>query len=219
MSEQSPHPTAAPRRDGGSLAGSTAQQWDAVYAATPPWDTGRPQPAFVALADAGALTGRLLDVGCGTGENALLAAAHGADTSGLDISPRAIEAARGKATARGLSARFVVGDALRLHDLGEQFDVVLDSGTFHVFDDADRGRCVASLAAALRPGGRCHLLCFSERTPGTWGPRRISEDDLQTAFTDGWAIEAIEPAEFELPDGNPLASIAPAWFATIARTR
>jgi SAM-dependent methyltransferase len=61
-------------------------EWDASYTAdTPaPWDIGRPQPTFVRLADEGRLTGRLLDAGCGTGENALLAASRGADVTGID---------------------------------------------------------------------------------------------------------------------------------------
>jgi methylase of polypeptide subunit release factors len=71
--------------------------WDAVYASTPPpWDIGRAQPAFVRLARSSMLCGRVLDVGCGTGEHALLAAAHGADAMGVDVSPRAIEQARGR---------------------------------------------------------------------------------------------------------------------------
>ena len=196
----------------------TAGEWDEVYVGTPPWDTGRPQPAFAALADAGALTGRLLDVGCGTGEHALLAAAHGAVVTGVDIAPRAVAAARAKAADRGLSAEFLVGDALHLERLGTRFDVVLDSGVFHVFDDQHRPRYVAGLAAVLRPGGRYHLLCFSDRTPGTWGPRRVTEEELRTAFTDGWAIERLEPAEFELAEGSPLGPVS-AWFATIARAR
>ncbi len=82
--------------------------WDAVYEAStpPPWDIGRPQPTFVRLADSGLLCGRVLDVGCGTGEHALLAAACGADVVGVDVSPRAINQARGKAAERGVTARF-----------------------------------------------------------------------------------------------------------------
>jgi 2-polyprenyl-3-methyl-5-hydroxy-6-metoxy-1,4-benzoquinol methylase len=61
--------------------------WDASYTAdaAAPWDTGRPQPAFVRLAGKGRLTGRVLDAGCGTGENALLAASRGADVTGIDV--------------------------------------------------------------------------------------------------------------------------------------
>ena len=66
--------------------------WDAVYGSPtpPPWDTGRPQPAFARLAEAGALAGRVLDAGCGTGEHTLLAAGRGADAVGVDVSARAI---------------------------------------------------------------------------------------------------------------------------------
>src|SRR5260221_14008529 len=87
-------------------------EWDASYtAATPaPWDIGRPQPAFVRLADEGRLTGRLLDAGCGTGENALLAAGRGADVTGIDVAPTAIARARAKAAERGLTPRFEAAD-------------------------------------------------------------------------------------------------------------
>src|SRR6202043_1953752 len=123
----------------------TTPSWDAAYTASapPPWDIGRPQPAFVRLAEKGLLAGRLLDSGCGTGEQTLLAAAHGADAIGIDLSPHAIEQARGKAAERGMNARFEVADALRLQDLGLRFDTVIDSGVFHVFDDHDRARYVA----------------------------------------------------------------------------
>ena len=56
----------------------TGEPWDASYQDGPaPWDTGRPQPAIVRLAGAGRFTGTVLDVGCGTGENALFLAARG----------------------------------------------------------------------------------------------------------------------------------------------
>ena len=50
----------------------SSEEFEAMYAATPPWDIGHPQPVFQALADSGAIRGGVLDVGCGTGEHALM---------------------------------------------------------------------------------------------------------------------------------------------------
>jgi SAM-dependent methyltransferase len=198
---------------------TTPPSWDAVYAADdapPPWDIGRPQPAFVRLADRGLLSGRLLDAGCGTGEHVLLAAAHGADAVGVDISPRAIARARAKAADRARPARFEVADVLSLGQLGMTFDTVIDSGVFHVFDDEDRPRYVTSLASVLRPGGHCYLACFSDRQPGAWGPRRVSQDELRAAFSEGWSVISIEAATFEVNPGMPVPAVQ-AWLAAIQR--
>ena len=199
---------------------TTPPGWDTVYApgaAPPPWDIGRPQQAFLRLADRGLLSGRLLDAGCGTGEHALLAAARGAEAMGVDISPRAIAKARDKAAERGLPARFEVADVLSLEQLGMTFDTVIDSGVFHVFDDQDRARYVTSLGSVLRPDGCCYLMCFSDRKPGGYGPRRISQDELRAAFSDGWAVASIEADTFEVNPGMP-APTAQAWLAAIRRT-
>jgi cyclopropane fatty-acyl-phospholipid synthase-like methyltransferase len=194
-----------------------AAGWDDAYTgAPPPWDIGRPQPALVRLADQGQLSGRVLDSGCGTGEHALLAAAHGADAVGVDFTPRAIEQAREKAAARGLSVRFEVGDVLDLGKLGTTFDTVVDSGVFHVFEDADRPRYVASLASVLEPGGRCYLMCFSDSQPGDWGPRRVRRDELLAAFSDGWAVTSVEPDEFAINPGMS-APTAKAWLGIFQR--
>ena len=134
-----------------------------AYKGKPPWDIGRPQPAFEALADAGEIAGPVLDAGCGTGENALFLAARGFEVVGVDAVEAAVEAARRKALARGLEAEFLVHDALALDGLGRRFATVVDSGLFHTFDDRERVRFVKSLAAALTLGGRYYVLCFSER--------------------------------------------------------
>ena len=195
-----------------------AAGWDSAYEAgsRPPWDIGRPQPAFVRLADGGLLRGRVLDAGCGSGEHALLAAARGADVVGVDVSPRAIERARRKAGERGIAVRFEVADALRLGELGLTFDTVIDSGLFHVFDDADRARYVTSLASVLEPGGTCYLMCFSDRQPGTMGPRRVSQEELRAAFSDGRAVTSIVAEAFEVNPGLGTPT-AQAWLATIRR--
>src|SRR5947208_10109492 len=174
------------------------EEFEAMYATTPPWDIGRPQPAFLELAEAGALRGRVLDVGCGTGEHALMAAALGLPATGIDAAPTAIEIAERKAGERGLTARFLVWDALELGSLGEPFDTVLDCGLFHVFDDEDRRRYVDSLRSAIPSGGRYFMLCFSDRQPGDWGPRRVREGEILESFADGWRIDAIEPATMDI---------------------
>lgn len=192
-----------------------AHGFDAAYAGQPPWDIGRPQPAFRRLAESGGVAGRVLDVGCGTGENALLFAARGRDVWGVDASPRAIQQAREKARARGLDATFRVADALELR-LGRRFDHILDCGLFHVFSDAERSRFVDSLGRALVAGGSYHVLCFSDREPPGWGPRRIRAEELRATFARGWRVRSIRKDRFEtrVPTG-----FAHAWFATLLRER
>ncbi len=191
--------------------------WDDSYiGASPPWDIGRPQPAFLRLADAGALTGALLDAGCGTGEHAMLAARRGAEALGIDVSPRAIEIARRKASERGVETSFRVLDARRLDTLGLSFDTIVDSGLFHVFDDDARTRYVTALHAVLRPNGHLHLMCFSDDEPGDWGPRRITELELRAAFSSGWRVDSLIRDRFDINPG-PGTATAEAWLADLVR--
>ena len=170
----------------------------ATYYSAPqvPWDIGRPQPAFIAVADS--IRGRVLDVGCGTGELALWLAERGCTVTGVDF----LEAAA-------------------IGTLPERFDAVTDCGLFHVFGDGGRAAYVAALTQLLEPGARVFLLCFSTAEPGPQGPRRIAEADLRAAFARGWQIESIEPAVFETVPGIPGAEFTPggarALFAIIRR--
>jgi cyclopropane fatty-acyl-phospholipid synthase-like methyltransferase len=120
-----------------------------------------------------------------------------------------------------LSATFLVKDALTLQDWNERFDNVVDSGLFHVFSDEDRAKYVASLTAVLKPSGHLLLLCFSDEEPGTQGPRQVSQKELREAFSQGWAVESIQPTRVEThPDMKDLAFSEggpKAWFAVIRR--
>jgi cyclopropane fatty-acyl-phospholipid synthase-like methyltransferase len=190
-----------------------------AYAGQAPWDIGRPQQAFLDVADR--ITGSILDPGCGTGENALFFASRGHKVMGLDFLEEPIRRAKQKAAERGLSATFLVMDALALKDLPEVFDSVIDSGLFHVFSDEDRRRYVEGLTSVVKPGGRLFLLCFSDEEPGTQGPRRVSKQELHDAFAHGWVIESIEPSRYEIrPDFKEVSFSeggAKAWFAVMRR--
>jgi cyclopropane fatty-acyl-phospholipid synthase-like methyltransferase len=193
-----------------------ADRFETAYLeGSPPWDIGRAQPELVSLFEAGLITGRVIDLGCGSGENAIYFATVGLDVVGVDGSPEAIRQARGKAQRRGLSIRFEVADVLDLAEHRESFDTATDSGVFHVFADEDRPRYESSVRGVLHPGGHLFLLCFSERQPGDWGPRRVTQQELRDTFTDGWHVDRIDEAHFatQLDDAQQVE----AWLAVITR--
>jgi cyclopropane fatty-acyl-phospholipid synthase-like methyltransferase len=170
--------------------------FEGAYAGNAPWDIGKPQASILAVADR--VTGSVLDVGCGTGENALFFASRGCVVTGIDFLEPPIAVAKQKAAERKLAATFVVGDALRLGEWTERFDNAIDSGLFHVFSDEGRAEYVRGLKTVLKPGGHLFLLCFSDQTPGNQGPRRVTMKELRDTFADGWQIESIEAGRFEV---------------------
>jgi cyclopropane fatty-acyl-phospholipid synthase-like methyltransferase len=194
-------------------------RFENAYAGQAPWDIGRPQQAFIEVADQ--VAGSILDSGCGTGDNSLFFAGRGHKVTGIDFLEEPINRAKTKASERGLTATFLVMDALALNELPELFDSIIDCGLFHVFSDEDRRRYVDGLATVLKPGGRLFLLCFSDEEPGTQGPRRVSTQELNDAFSSGWMVESIQPTRFEvIPDlkdmvfseGGPKA-----WFVVVRK--
>jgi SAM-dependent methyltransferase len=195
-------------------------QWDEAYQHNrTPWDIGRPQPAIAHIADNGGFAEPVLDSGCGSGEHALLAASLGLVANGVDVSSAAIELARAKARRRGLSVEFIVGDVLALEDvprLEPPFRTVVDMGCFHTFANADRPIYARSLASVTEPGAFLYLLCFSEHTPGTEGPRRVTQGELIATFARDWEIDSIEPDVISVSNlwTGPEPS---AWLARMVR--
>jgi len=188
--------------------------FDEVYRGIPPWDIGRPQKEIIRLEETGEIKGDVLDVGCGTGENVLFLAERGHIAWGVDFAPRAILKAKAKAKKRGLKAVFLIQDALKLQNLMKQFDTVIDCGLFHTLSDAERPIFERSLESVLKPGGTYFMLCFSDREPGAWGPRRVTQTEIRDTFSDGWEINYIQEANFISNLGEEKIW---AWLSSITR--
>ena len=188
--------------------------FDSAYRGTPAWDIGRPQKKFTELARRGEITGSVLDIGCGTGEQALFFAQEGYEVWGIDSAPLAIQKAREKADGRGLQVNFCVLDALDLSSLNRKFDTATDSGLFHTLSDEDRPLFADTLAATLFSGGKYFMLCFSDQEPTGYGPRRISKKEIQDSFRDGWSINYIRPAIFE---SRTRTKGPRAWLSSISK--
>jgi SAM-dependent methyltransferase len=137
----------------------------------PRWDTGITPPEVIQLVETEHFPpGRALDLGCGTGTNVIYLASRGFEVTGIDFVPRAVAQAREKTRRTGVRADLRAANVLEPLALGAPFDLVLDIGCFHNFDEADRARYAGNLARWTHPGSTYLVYAFF---PGTAGPRRF----------------------------------------------
>lgn len=174
--------------------------WDEAYKGTPPWDVDHPQSAFENLIKSGEIKpGRALDIGCGRGENAIMLAINGCDVTGIDIVKVAISDAKEKAIERRVKVNFVVGDVLQMYRLFRkgEFDIVIDSGLFHTMTDEERPIFAWQVNRVLKKGGKYFMLCFSDKEPDGYGPRRVSKAEIESTFIPLFSIIYIKDATFD----------------------
>ncbi len=196
-----------------------ASQFDAAYrgeregfarGAKPPWSLGEPQPDLLALIEAGKFHGDVLDVGCGEAAISLYSAERGYTTVGLDISPTAIELARGEARKRGLTtASFEVADVTAFTGYDGRFGTIVDSTLFHSIPVEARDGYLRCIARAAAPGASFYALAFDKATllDGA-GPRPngVTEDELREVVATHWVVDDVKPARIH---GNRRPANAP----------
>lgn len=176
-----------------------------------PWDRGVPASGLVELVEGrGALPpGRALDLGCGTGINTIYLCKNGWKSTGVDMMPRALDAARRNAARSGVSPTFVEGDVTRLRelDLGGAFDLLVDIGCFHTLPAGVRQEYVESVSWVAEAGATLFLFSFS---PGKLAPMKsgATQDEIAARFA-GWEIISGRPS----PDGTAAGS----WRGAAAR--
>jgi ubiquinone/menaquinone biosynthesis C-methylase UbiE len=196
---------------------SSHERFSEAYTGVPPWEIGKPQRPFIAAADQ--VESPLLDAGCGTGNSALFFAARGHQVTGVDFVEAAIDQARAKASARGLTAEFLVKDAMTLSAWDRRFRSVIDSGLFHIFVGEERKRYVKGLAHVTAPGGRLFLLSFTDE-PRERGPAGVSRQGIYDEFADDWIVESagLVHGEVSIAFAADFPAEGPRmWFAIIRR--
>jgi ubiquinone/menaquinone biosynthesis C-methylase UbiE len=174
--------------------------WDEVYKGVPLWDIDYPQPAFQKLIKTKEIKpGQTLDIGCGRGENAIMLAMNGFDVTGIDLAETAISDAKAKSMERHVKVNFVVGNVLHMDQLFREaeFDVVIDSGLFHMMMDEDRPVFARQVSRVLKEGGKYFMLGFSDQELIEKGPRKLSKAEIEQTFSPFFNIIYIKDSTFD----------------------
>jgi SAM-dependent methyltransferase len=189
-----------------------ARVWDRMYRGTPSWELGKPDPVLVRTLDDRLVQGpgRALDVGCGTGDDAIELAGRGFEVTAIDIADRPLAIARQKADAAGVAVEFRLADVTRLGQLGGAFDLIVDRGLLvSLFGERARGAYASALIRLTADGGSHYQYQWElPRDPrllsaGWWAARVegfvVSPGEIQDRFGSAFAGEqlrrSIEPTD------------------------
>jgi len=170
----------------------TKEQWEKIYTEhRTPWDAESPDPHFVSIIKEGVIQPcAALDLGCGTGNEAIFLAQRGFEVIGVDISQNATKEAGLRASKAGVKCDFIVSDILTA-PIDRTFDLVLDRACFHFLDPKDRGVYLKNLCRWLRSGGTFFLVVSSSHETAK-GPHQFSKTDLQKTFDHDFYTENIK---------------------------
>ncbi|HVM59592.1 MAG TPA: class I SAM-dependent methyltransferase [Verrucomicrobiae bacterium] len=166
-----------------------------------PWDTGTPCVELIQVLEAGKLTGKtVLEFGCGTGTNAVELARRGLVVTAVDIAAPAIQAAKDKARAAGVTVDFRVADVLR-DTLGGPYDILFDRGVYHCLRTVDLKAFQEFLQKSTHPGSRWLSLAGNAREDTDPGPPVVTKEEIHTEL--GSLFEIVELREFRFDTYKP----------------
>jgi len=194
------------------------ERWDSRYRreGRPGWDTGRPSSELKKAVEEGTLRPcRVVELGCGTGTNAIYLAQKGFDVTAIDIAPTALALAEQKAAKAGVEARWVLANVLNPPELGP-FDLVYDRGCYHGVRQQNAAGYVAALGQLSQSGTRVLILAGSANNPNPrGGPPRVKEEEIRSDFSKDFEIEWLRETRFDTRDADAQGAVA--WSILLRR--
>ncbi|WP_373511266.1 class I SAM-dependent methyltransferase [Persicitalea sp.] len=162
------------------------------------WDVNKPQPDLIRLVEEGKIAGKtILDIGCGSGDNAIYLAQKGFQVTGLDYSDKGIEVAKRRAAKENVTVKFDVADAFNLSNINQQFDIVIDYGLYHNIDMDKMPLYLENIRQVLKTGGQFIIQAFGEKSPKQkFAPRQVSETEIRNEFSQNWTVLEIREAVY-----------------------
>ena len=181
-----------------------------------PWEHREPPVPLVDLVEGphALPPGDMLDIGCGTGHDAIYCARHGWTVTGVDVVGRAVETARRNAGQAGESVRFLHADIASpgTIDLGAGYTLLLDGGCLHGLPDEPLRRAAATITDVAKPGAVLLMFAFA---PGRRGPapRGLDPARIPALFPD-WDLTFSRPAS-EITLNRAMRNAGPSWHQLI----
>lgn len=181
-----------------------------------PWDHGTPDVNLIDLVEQRPISKcKALDVGCGTGNNAIWLAQQQFEVTGCDISQTAIEEAKEKASTSNINCSFIVADFLNDRIPGSPFGFVFDRGCLHSFDTVDeRRRFAENVAWHLEEGGLWLTLAGNaDEQDRESGPPQLTAAALVAVVEPYFEIISLTAGHFGSNQSDP----AKAWICLMRK--
>lgn len=181
-----------------------------------PWDTGEVPAELATLIEGpGALPhGRALDIGCGTGTQAVYMARSGWEVTAIDAVPRPLSRARARADSAGVKVDWILADVARLHrlELTSGFTLFFDRGCFHGLDESQRGAYAAAVDGLAAPGATLLMMAFAPNRVVA-APAGLEQSELVGRFA-GWRLASASP-DTEGEISGPLRNVPRTWYRLV----
>ncbi|QDU79613.1 putative S-adenosyl-L-methionine-dependent methyltransferase TehB [Polystyrenella longa] len=164
-----------------------------------PWDSRLVSKELIrVLKDHSIEPGRALELGCGTGTNAIYLAEQGFAVTAVDISERAIDTAAMKANEANVDIRFVLSDITDLQMVVSPFDFVFDRGCYHCVRKEKLSGFLNTLKKCTRPGSLWLTLSGNSHESDDEHIPKVSEEELKAELGD--LFEFVQLREFHFED-------------------